>query len=239
MKAAKERAFPTWCGESNVWWLQNSFLFPDSAATVSFVVLGRALRLHVTSKPHKKQIRGKCCHELDEGCFNYIYLGWCATRGQRRDDDAQPQPASWFEGARAPHVMNIPFERAHQGSDIYGHIQTKLTFICGSSLNTPSPPPPPQSVRARPPFAKSSIVSSSINFCWDHLLILVFSKFSLTTRTSPSCALFLSLVYKCITLFFLILHMFSLFLIKIRLTNWRTSIPSEYVLRFKASLSFK
>ena len=48
-------------------------------------------------------------------------LGWCATRdrGQRRDDDAQrPQPASCFEGARAPHVMNIPFERAHQGSDM-------------------------------------------------------------------------------------------------------------------------
>ena len=33
---------------------------------------------------------------------------WCAA----------PQPASWFEGARAPHVMNIPFERAHQGSDM-------------------------------------------------------------------------------------------------------------------------
>ena len=31
---------------------------------------------------------------------------------------AAPQPASWLEGARAPHIMNIPFERAHQGSDM-------------------------------------------------------------------------------------------------------------------------
>ena len=63
-----------------------------------------------------QEAKRKCCHELDEGC-----LGWCATRGQRLNDDAQrpSQPASsWFEGARAQHVMNIPFERAHQGSDM-------------------------------------------------------------------------------------------------------------------------
>ena len=53
---------------------------------------------------------------------------------------AAPQPASWFEGARAPHVMNIPFERAHQASDM-------VTF----KRNWPSfavlvwiPPPPPR-----------------------------------------------------------------------------------------------
>ena len=48
---------------------------------------------HVTSKPHKKQ-RGKCCHELNEGC-----LGWWATRGQRRDDNTQrpSQPADLKE----------------------------------------------------------------------------------------------------------------------------------------------
>ena len=59
-------------------------------------------------------------------------------------------------------------------------------------------------LRARPPFAKSSIVSSLINFGWDHLLIPVSSQFSLTT--SSSCALFLSHLYKCITLFFFFLH---------------------------------
>ena len=31
-----------------------------------------------------QEAKRKCCHELDEGC-----LGWCATRGQRRNDDAQ------------------------------------------------------------------------------------------------------------------------------------------------------
>ena len=30
-----------------------------------------------------QEARAKCCNELDEGC-----LGWCAARGQRRDNDA-------------------------------------------------------------------------------------------------------------------------------------------------------
>ena len=110
------KSFSDWCAESNVKWLQNSFIFPDYAATVLFVVLGRALRLHVNSKPHKKQ-RGKIkCHavELDEGLFGLMRDSWPAPRWWR----AAPQPASWFEGARAPYVMNIPFERAHQGSDM-------------------------------------------------------------------------------------------------------------------------
>ena len=112
---------------------ENSFLFPDYAATVLFVVLGRALRLHVTSKPHKRQ-RENACHELDEGC-----LGWCATRGQRRNDDAQrpSQPADWRSTCTTRHEHSF-WARASRIR--YGHIQTKLTFICGFSLN---PPPPP------------------------------------------------------------------------------------------------
>ena len=41
-----------------------------------------------------QEAKRKCCHELDEGC-----LGWCATRGQRRNDDAQrpSQPADLKE----------------------------------------------------------------------------------------------------------------------------------------------
>ena len=46
--------------------------------------------------------------------FGLMRDSWPAPQWWR----AAPQPASWFEGARAPHVMNIPFERAHQGSDM-------------------------------------------------------------------------------------------------------------------------
>ena len=46
--------------------------------------------------------------------FGLMRDSWPAPQWWR----AAPQPASWFEGARASHVMNIPFERAHQGSDM-------------------------------------------------------------------------------------------------------------------------
>ena len=93
MKDEKERVFRLGAEKATSSDCKNSFLFPDYAATVLFVVLGRAIRLHVTSKPQKKQ-RGKCCHELDEGC-----LAGCATRGQRRNDDVQrpSQPADLKE----------------------------------------------------------------------------------------------------------------------------------------------
>ena len=82
------------------------------AATVLFVVLGRALRLHVTSKPHKKQ-RGKCCHELDEGRC----LGWCEARGQRRNDDAQ---------------------RPSQPADLKEHVHhTSWTFLLSARIKDP------------------------------------------------------------------------------------------------------
>ena len=107
--------------------------FPDYAATVLFVVLGMAFRLHVTIKPHKKQ-RAQC-NELDEGC-----LGWRATRGQRRDDDVQRpnQPADLKEHV---HHTSWTYLWACASRIPYGHIQTKLTFICGFSLNPPPPPP--------------------------------------------------------------------------------------------------
>ena len=99
-----------------------------------FVVLRRALRLHVTSKPHKKQ-RAKCRNELDEGC-----MGWCATRVQRRDDDAQrpSQPADLKERV---HHTSWTYLWACASRILYSHIQTKLTFVCGFSLNLPPPPP--------------------------------------------------------------------------------------------------
>ena len=62
-----------------------------------------------------KKERGKCCHEL-EGC-----LGWCATRGQRRNDDAQrpSQPADLNLKEHVHHTSwTFRFECAHQGSDM-------------------------------------------------------------------------------------------------------------------------
>ena len=49
---------------------------------------------HQQTTQEAKRKSWKCCHELDEGC-----LGWCATRGQRRNDDAQrpSQPADLKE----------------------------------------------------------------------------------------------------------------------------------------------
>ena len=53
---------------------------------------------------------------------------------------AAPQPAySWFEGARAAHVINILVSMRIKDHPT-GVIQTKLAFICGFS---PTPPPPP------------------------------------------------------------------------------------------------
>ena len=56
--------------------------------------------------------------------FRLIRDSWPALQWWR----AAPQPASWFEGARAPCVMNIPFERAHQGSDIVTFKRNWLSF---------------------------------------------------------------------------------------------------------------
>ena len=68
-----------------------------------------------------------------EGC-----LGWCTTRGQRRNDDAHPaSQLIWKSTCSARHEHSF-WARASRIQ--YGHIQTKLTFICGFSL---TPPPPP------------------------------------------------------------------------------------------------
>ena len=96
------------------------------------VILGRALRFQVTSKPHKIPT-AKCCNKLDEGC-----VGWCATRGQYRDDEAQ-RPSLPADLKENVHHMSWTYLWACASRIPYGHIQTKLFFICGFSLN-PSPP---------------------------------------------------------------------------------------------------
>ena len=56
---------------------------------------------------------GKCCHELDEGRC----LGWCATRGQRRNDDAQ---------------------RPSQPADLKEHVHhTSWTFLLSARIKDP------------------------------------------------------------------------------------------------------
>ena len=83
---------------------------------------GAQTSCHQQTTQEAKPRTGKCCHELDEGC-----LGWCATRGQRRDDDAQraSQPADLKE-----HVHHTRHELfwARASRIRYGRIQTKLRF---------------------------------------------------------------------------------------------------------------
>ena len=66
---------------------------------------------------HKQEAKRKMLPRTWRRLFVLMRNSWPAPRWWR----AAPQPAilaSWFEGAREPHVMNIPFERTHQGSDM-------------------------------------------------------------------------------------------------------------------------
>ena len=87
-----------------------SFLFPDytQRQCCSSSLEGRS---NFMSPATQKQ-RGKCCHELDEGC-----LGWCATRGQRRNDDAK---------------------RPSQPADLKEHVHhTSWTFLLSARIKDP------------------------------------------------------------------------------------------------------
>ena len=66
--------------------------------------------------------------------FGLMRDSWPAPQWWR----AAPQPASWFEGARAPHVMNIPLS-AHQGSDMVTFKRNWPSFAVLVKI----PPPPP------------------------------------------------------------------------------------------------
>ena len=109
MKDAKERAFPTWRGESNLSWLRNSFPFPDYAATVLFVVLGGSLRLvwFACQQQTTQEAKSK---KLQRTWWRLFWLmrrqlGW----GQRHNDDAQrhiQQPADL--NGHTPHTSCIP-----------------------------------------------------------------------------------------------------------------------------------
>ena len=73
---------------------------------------GAQTSCHQQTTQEAKPRRGKCCHELDEGC-----LGWCATRGQRRYDDAQ---------------------RPSQPADLKEHVHhTSWTFLLSARIKNP------------------------------------------------------------------------------------------------------
>ena len=133
------RAFPTWCGKSNVQWLPNSFTFPNYAATVLFVVLGRALRLHVTSKLSTQEAKRKMLPRPWQRLFGLMRDSWPAPLWRRAAPQPLAMPADLKEHV---HHRSWTYLWACASRIRYGHIQTKLTFICGFSLNPPPPPPP-------------------------------------------------------------------------------------------------
>ena len=60
-----------------------------------------------------QETKRKCCHELDEGC-----LGWCATRGQRRNHDDAKRPS--------------------QPADLKEHVHyTSWTFLLSARIKDP------------------------------------------------------------------------------------------------------
>ena len=95
----------------------------------------RALRLHVTSKPHKKQSL-----EQENAATNLTKVVWVDARlvasAAMMTRSAPASQLIWRSTCTTRHEHSF-WARASRIR--YGHIQTKLTFICGFSLN---PPPP-------------------------------------------------------------------------------------------------
>ena len=91
---------------------------------------------HTRSKASKRKMLPRTWRRL----FGLMRDSWPALRWWR----AAPQPAGqliWRSTCTARHEHSF-WARASRIR--YGHIQTKLTFICGFSLNPPPPPPPVQ-----------------------------------------------------------------------------------------------
>ena len=163
MKDAKDIPFfPTRSGENNLNWLQNSFLFPDYAATVLFVVLGRELRLvwFACHQQTTQEAKSKMLQRTWRRLFGLMRLD--LGPGQRHDDDAQ-RPSQPADLKKHVHHTSWTYLWGCTSMIPYGHNQTKLTFICGFSLNPPPPPPP---VR---PNKKVLFISPEqlARMCWD------------------------------------------------------------------------